>query len=276
LSIALAIGMDQFEDLLLGAHTMDRHFQTAPLEINMPVIMALLGVWYHNFFNAESQVIVPYDQYLHRLPAYLQQLDMESNGKSVTRDGKHVHDYSTGPVIWGEPGTNGPHAFFQLLHQGTRMVPVDFLAPVETHNRIGNHHTLLLANLFAQSEALMRGKNASEVRAELTAQGLDNEQIAHLLPHRVFSGNRPSNTLLFRRLDPHTLGKLIALYEHKVFVQGMIWSVNSFDQWGVELGKALAKIIVEELHEDAPVSSHDASTNGLINHAKRTLSRTGS
>ena len=272
LPIVLAIGMDRFEELLAGAYAMDQHFQQAPLEKNMPVLLALLGIWYHNFFDAESYAIEPYDQYLHRFPAYLQQLDMESNGKSVSRNGDFIRDYTTGPVLWGEPGTNGQHAFFQLLHQGTRLVPADFLAPMETHNPLGNHHTLLLANCFAQTEALMRGKTESEARAELIAQRLSDEALERLLPHKVFAGNRPSNTLLFRRLNPHTLGMLIALYEHKVFVQGAIWDINSFDQWGVELGKQLAKTIADELHQDADIKVHDASTNALINYTKRTLS----
>ena len=271
LPIVLAIGMERFEQLLAGGHAMDRHFITAPLEQNMPVLMALLGVWYHNFFAAESHVVEPYDQYLHRFPAYLQQLDMESNGKSVSRDSIAINHYSTGPVLWGEPGTNGQHAFFQLLHQGTRLVPADFLVPMETQNPLGQHHTLLLANCFAQTEALMRGKSEAEARAELVKQGLSGAALQRLLPHKIFAGNRPSNTLLFRRLDPHTLGMLIALYEHKVFVQGAIWNINSFDQWGVELGKQLAKTIVDELSDNTPVTSHDVSTNGLINRTKRTL-----
>ena len=273
LPIALAVGMDYFEELLTGAHNMDRHFQNAPLEKNMPVLLALLGVWYHNFFKAESYAVEPYDQYLHRFPAYLQQLDMESNGKSVSRDGDFIRDYTTGPVLWGEPGTNGQHAFFQLLHQGTHLVPTDFLAAMETHNPLGNHHTLLLANCFAQTEALMLGKTEKEARAELTSQGLSGEALERLLPHKVFPGNRPSNTLLFRRLDPHTLGMLIALYEHKVFVQGAIWNINSFDQWGVELGKQLATTIAEELSNNTETTTHDASTNGLINYAKHTLGK---
>lgn len=271
LPIVLAIGMERFEQLLAGGHAMDRHFLTAPLEQNMPVIMALLGIWYHNFFGAESHVVEPYDQYLHRFPAYLQQLDMESNGKSVSRDGVPIDAYSTGPVLWGEPGTNGQHAFFQLLHQGTRLMSADFLAPIETQNPIGQHHTLLLANFFAQTEALMCGKTEAQARAELSEQGLGGDDLERLLPHKIFSGNRPSNTLLFRCLDPHTLGMLIALYEHKVFVQGAIWNINSFDQWGVELGKQLAKTIVAELSDNSIIKNHDVSTNGLINHAKRTL-----
>ena len=268
LPIALAIGMDRFEQLLSGAHDMDRHFQKAPLEQNMPVLLALIGIWYHNFFGAESYAVEPYDQYLHRFPAYLQQLDMESNGKSVTRDSELIDDYTTGAVLWGEPGTNGQHAFFQLLHQGTRLVPVDFLLPIQSHNPIGNHHTLLMANCFAQSEALMRGKTEAEAKAELSAQGLSGEALKQLLPHKIFAGNRPSNTLLFQKLDPHTLGMLIALYEHKVFVQGIIWNINSFDQWGVELGKQLASTIADELQGDVNSTSHDSSTNTLINASK--------
>ena len=268
LPIAIAVGTENFSALLDGAHAMDQHFVNAPLEVNMPVIMALLGVWYQNFWSAESHVVAPYDQYLHRFPAYLQQLDMESNGKSVDRNNQAIRDYTTGPVLWGEPGTNGQHAFFQLLHQGTRLVPADFIVPIETHNPLGNHHTLLLANCFAQTEALMRGKTESEARAELAKQGLDEAAIDALVPHKVFAGNRPSNTLLCRKIDPHTLGMLIALYEHKVFVQGAIWNINSFDQWGVELGKQLAQAIVAELQDERDVQNHDASTNGLINYTK--------
>ncbi len=271
LPIALAFGMERFEELLTGAHDMDQHFKNAPLEKNMPVLLALLGIWYHNLFHAETHVIAPYDQYLHRFPAFLQQLDMESNGKSVSRDGDAICDYTTGPIVWGEPGTNGQHAFFQLLHQGTRLVPADFLVPMETHNPLGNHHTLLLANCFAQTEALMRGKTEAEARTELFAQGLHDGALERLLPHQVLEGNRPTNTLVFRQLDPHTLGMLIALYEHKVLVQGAIWNINSFDQWGVELGKQLASTISDDLLNNTETTTHDASTNGLINHAKRTL-----
>jgi len=267
LPIALFVGMDRFEELLAGAHGMDRHFREQPLARNMPVVMALLGIWYINFFGARTHAILPYDQYLHRFAAYFQQGDMESNGKRVTRDGAEV-SYATGPVIWGEPGTNGQHAFYQLIHQGTQLVPADFLAPAESHNPIGDHHITLLSNLFAQPEALMRGKTAVEVRAELTAEGLSGERLERLLPHKCFPGNRPSNTLLFRKLTPATLGALIALYEHKIFVQGVIWNINSFDQWGVELGKQLAKKILPELAGAEPVESHDASTNGLINYWK--------
>jgi glucose-6-phosphate isomerase len=270
LSIACAIGMENFESLLAGAHSMDEHFSTTPLERNIPVILAMLGVWYNNFFGAESHAILPYDQYLHRFPAYLQQSDMESNGKSVTRSGEQAH-CSTGPIIWGEPGTNGQHAFYQLLHQGTKLVPADFIAPAESHNPIGEHHSLLLSNFFAQTEALMKGKTEAEVRQELEASGLTGEALASLLPHKVFEGNRPTNSILFRKLTPRTLGSLISMYEHKIFVQGVVWKVNSFDQWGVELGKQLARVIVPELRADAPVSTHDASTNGLINYCKQLL-----
>ena len=264
LSIALYVGMDNFEQLLDGAHRMDEHFRTAPFEQNLPVVLALLGVWYNNFFGAQSHAVLPYDQYLHRFPAYFQQGDMESNGKGTTRDGEPA-DYQTGPVIWGEPGTNGQHAFYQLIHQGTKLVPCDFLAPVETHNPVGEHHPVLLSNFFAQTEALMRGKTEREVRAELEAAGLSGEALERLLPHKVFAGNRPSNSIMFQKLTPRTLGSLIALYEHKIFVQGIIWNVNSFDQWGVELGKQLAKAILPELAQDGPVTAHDSSTNGLIN-----------
>ncbi len=271
LSIALAIGMDRFEELLEGAYVMDEHFRTSPLEQNLPVILGMLGVWYINFFGAQTHAILPYDQYLHRFPAYFQQGDMESNGKRVDRDGNLV-DYDTGPVIWGEPGTNGQHAFFQLIHQGTRLIPADFLMPLTSQNPVGRHHELLVSNCFAQTEALMLGKTASEVRAELEFSGVDANRIDEILPHKLFPGNRPTNTILFNALTPRTLGSLLALYEHKIFVQGVIWRINSFDQWGVELGKALAKAIQPELGGDATVSSHDASTNGLINHYKASRS----
>jgi glucose-6-phosphate isomerase len=251
---------------------MDEHFRPAPLEKNMPVILAVLGIWYNNFFGAQSHAILPYDQYLHRFPAYLQQADMESNGKRVTRDGKWVN-YSTGPIIWGEPGTNGQHAFYQLIHQGKKMIPADFLAPIETQNPIGKHHEILLSNFFAQTEALMKGKTEDEARSEMTAGGLSPDDVKRLVPHKTFPGNRPTNSILFRKLDPKTLGALIALYEHKIFVQGMIWRINSFDQWGVELGKQLAKAILPELGRDGEISSHDVSTNGLINHYKFHRSR---
>ena len=264
LPIALGIGMDRFYELLAGAHAMDEHFRSAPLDRNMPVLMAMLGVWYVNFWGTRSHAVLPYDQYLHRFPAYLQQLDMESNGKSVDRQGARV-DYATGPVVFGEPGTNGQHAFYQLIHQGTELVPADFLAPAETHNPIGDHHRILLSNFFAQPEALMRGKTADEVRAEMATSGKPADAIEPLVPHRVFEGNKPSNSILFKKLDPHTLGALIALYEHKVFVQGIVWNINSFDQWGVELGKQLAGKILPEL-QSGPTAAlgHDGSTNGLI------------
>jgi len=268
LPIAVAVGMERFEELLAGAHAMDRHFRTAPPAANMPVILGLLGVWYVNFLGAASHVVAPYDQYLHRLPAYLQQLEMESNGKSVSGDGAPV-GCATAPVIWGEPGTNGQHAFFQLLHQGTQLIPADFIVPVESHNPVGDHHRLLLANCLAQTEALMRGKTRAEARVELIAEGLSGEALEALLPHKVFPGNRPSNTLMVPRITPRTLGALIALYEHKVFVQGVVWGINSFDQWGVELGKQLARTIQAELAAPGPASGHDASTNGLINHIKQ-------
>ena len=269
LSIALGVGFDRFEELLAGAFEMDEHFRTAPLEQNLPATLALLGIWYGNFFGAASQAILPYDQYLHRFPAYFQQGDMESNGKGATRDGRLITGYQTGPVIWGEPGTNGQHAFYQLIHQGTKLIPCDFLAAVETHNPIGDHHKLLLANFFAQTEALMKGRTEAEARAELVGQGLSGAALEALVPHKIFSGNRPTNSILYQKLDPRTLGKLIALYEHKIFVQGVIWNINSFDQWGVELGKKLANAIIPELDAPAAVSSHDASTNGLINEWKQ-------
>ena len=263
LSIALAVGMDRFEELLAGAHAMDEHFRTSPIEKNAPVLLALIGIWYINFFGATSHAILPYDQYLHRFPAYLQQADMESNGKRVTREGKVV-DYATGSVIWGEPGTNGQHAFFQLLHQGTQLIPSDFLVPVVSHNPIGNHHAILLANCFAQTEALMRGKTEAEARQELQRAGLTGEQLERLLPHKIFPGNRPTTTMVFTQLTPRTLGSLIALYEHKIFVQGILWSINSFDQWGVELGKQLAKTILSEIESPVESTGHDSSTRGLL------------
>ena len=267
LPIALSIGMDNFEELLAGAHDMDEHFRSAPFEKNMPVVLALLGIWYNNFFGAQTHAILPYDQYLHRFPAYFQQGDMESNGKSVTRDGKCV-DYSTGPVIWGEPGTNGQHAFYQLLHQGTPLIPADFIAPIETHNPIGDHHRILLSNFFAQPEALMKGKTEHEARAELVKAFVRGAALEKLLPHKVFAGNKPSNSIVLKKITPKSLGALIALYEHKIFVQGVIWNINSFDQWGVELGKQLAQKILPELKDAAQVTSHDSSTNGLINYYK--------
>ena len=263
LPIALYIGMDSFEELLSGGYAMDQHFRTAPLEDNLPVILAVLGVWYNDFFGFETHAILPYDQYLHRFPTYFQQGDMESNGKSVTRDGSRITEYQTGPIIWGEPGTNGQHAFYQLIHQGTKIIPCDFLAPVFSQNPIGDHHAKLLANYFAQPEALMQGKTREQVRQEM---GDDADEA--IVEQRIFEGNRPTNSILFDRLTPQTLGMLIALYEHKIFVQGVIWNINSFDQWGVELGKQLAKKILPELEQAGPVVTHDASTNGLINHFK--------
>ena len=268
LSIACVIGMDNFEALLGGAHEVDRHFAEAPLDRNVPVLMGLLGVWYHNFFDAHTHAILPYDQYMHRFAAYFQQGDMESNGKGVDKDGQRIGDYATGPVIWGEPGTNGQHAFYQLIHQGTRLIPADFLAPVESHNSQSDHHTILLANFFAQPEALMMGKTEDEVRTELSAQGLSGAELDRLVPHKVFTGNRPTNAFLFQKLTPKILGQLIALYEHKIFVQGTIWRINSYDQWGVELGKQLAKRILPELAGPEAIETHDASTNGLINYFK--------
>jgi glucose-6-phosphate isomerase len=272
LPVALHIGMDNFERFLAGAHAMDRHFRETPPERNMPVIMGMLGIWYADFFGAASNAILPYDQYLQHFPAYLQQLEMESNGKRVNREGRGV-DYATQMVVWGEPGTNGQHSFYQLLHQGTHIIPADFLAPIASHNPMGEHHAMLLANCFAQTEALMLGKTEKEARAELAAQGLDGAALEALLPNKVFPGSRPTNTLLFDRLDPHTLGMLVALYEHKVFVQGAVLGINSFDQWGVELGKQLAGKLLPELQGNRPVSSHDASTNGLINHFLATTGR---
>lgn len=267
LSIALAIGFDNFEKLLAGAHAADNHFKTASFEDNIPVILAMLGVWYNNFFDAESHAILPYDQYLHRFAAYFQQGDMESNGKYVDRNGNRV-DYETGPIIWGEPGTNGQHAFYQLIHQGTKLIPCDFIAPAVSHNPIGNHHQLLLSNFFAQTEALMNGKSEGEVIAELTEQGKSEPEIERLKNFKVFEGNRPTNSFLVKKVTPETLGTLIAFYEHKIFVQGIIWNVFSFDQWGVELGKQLANKILPELKAEGEVESHDSSTNGLINQYK--------
>ncbi len=268
LSIALAVGYTHFAALLAGACDMDEHFRTAPLDRNLPVLLGLIGIWNTNFLGADTHAVLPYDQHLSRLPAFLQQLDMESNGKGVDRHGAPV-DVATGPIVWGEPGTNGQHAFYQLLHQGPRLVSSDFLAAAHAGHDVPEHHEWLLANFFAQPEALMRGKTAAEVRAELTAQGLSESDVARLTPHKVFPGNRPSTSLLYRRLDPRTLGRLLALYEHKVFVMGAVWGINSFDQWGVELGKVLAIRIRPELDAAADATAHDASTNGLINHARR-------
>ncbi len=267
LPIILAIGMDHFNLLLAGAREMDQHFATAPLAENLPVMLGLIGIWQINFCAVTSHAVLPYDQHLHRFPAYLQQLEMESNGKRITRDGEVV-DYHTGAVVWGEPGTNGQHAFYQLLHQGTQPIAADFLAPCQSHHPIGNHHRLLLANFFAQTEALMTGRNESEVRADLESQGLSTESLENLLPHKIFPGNHFTTSILFKKLDPKTLGNLIALYEHKVFVQSVIWNINPFDQWGVELGKQLAGKILTELEQDERVTTHDASTNGLINFFK--------
>lgn len=267
LSIAIYLGMDCFEELLVGAHQVDQHFRGTPFEQNIPIIMGLLGLWYNNFFDAQTYSILPYDQYLVHFPAYLQQGDMESNGKSTTKQGEWVN-YSTGPVVWGQPGTNGQHAFYQLIHQGTKLIPCDFLAAANSHNPLGEHHLLLLSNYLAQTEALMTGKMPSEVRADLEAQGVSDEQLEILVYAKTFSGNKPTNSFLYPKLTPKVLGSLIALYEHKIFTQGVIWNVNSFDQWGVELGKQLAKKILPELADGGLVSSHDASTNGLINAIK--------
>jgi glucose-6-phosphate isomerase len=266
LPIALYLGMDRFEELLEGAHAMDMHFKSAPIEKNMPVILALLGIWYNNFFDAQSHAVIAYNQYLRRLPAFLQQLDMESNGKTINREGKRV-DYLTGPIIWGETGSNCQHAFFQLLHQGTKPVPADFLIPAKTKNPLGDQHSVLLSNYFAQTRALMKGKTEEEARAELEASQLSPEVIEEILPHKIFEGNKPTNSILFENLDPRTIGGILAMYEHKVFVQGIIWNINSFDQWGVEYGKQLAADILEDLARREPVSHFDDSTNALINYA---------
>jgi len=269
MSIALNIGFSNFEQLLHGANYMDRHFKSAPFEENAPVIMALLGIWYNNFYGSETHALLPYDQYLHRFAAYFQQGDMESNGKYVTRTGSKV-DYATGPILWGEPGTNGQHAFYQLIHQGTKLIPCDFIASANTHNPLANgqHHNILLANFLAQTEALMVGKSASEVLAELKSAGTPELTIKKVLAHKVFEGNRPTNSILLPKLTPYTLGALIALYEHKIFVQGIIWNINSYDQWGVELGKQLAKVILAELQTQNDVTTHDPSTNGLMTYIK--------
>jgi glucose-6-phosphate isomerase len=267
LSICLSVGFDHFEALLAGAEAMDSHFASASLDQNIPVILGLLGIWYVNFFHAPTHAILPYDQYMHRFAAYFQQGDMESNGKTVDRSGKRVN-YATGPVIWGEPGTNGQHAFYQLIHQGTQLIPADFIAPAVTHNKIGNHHTLLMSNFFAQTEALMNGKSKEVVVAELQKAGLNEAEIEKLAPFKVFEGNKPTNSFLVKQIDPHTLGSLIAMYEHKIFVQGVIWNIFSYDQWGVELGKQLANSILPELENEERINSHDSSTNGLINQFK--------
>jgi glucose-6-phosphate isomerase len=267
LPIALSIGFDNFKQLLAGAHAADQHFETSEFEINIPVILGLIGVWYINFFGAETQAILPYDQYMHRFAAYFQQGDMESNGKHVDRNGQEV-SYETGPIIWGEPGTNGQHAFYQLIHQGTRLIPCDFIAPAQSLNPIGGHHPILLSNFFAQTEALMNGKTKEQVVAELEKDGKSTEEIEKLAPFKVFEGNRPTNSIILKKITPFSLGNLIAFYEHKIFVQGVIWNIFSFDQWGVELGKQLAKSILPELEGEEEVSSHDGSTNGLINQYK--------
>jgi glucose-6-phosphate isomerase len=264
LSISLTIGYKNFEELLKGAHDTDNHFRNESFEKNIPVLMALIGLWYTNFFGSQSEAILPYDQYLHRFAAYFQQGNMESNGKSADRNGEAV-EYSTGPVIWGEPGTNGQHAFYQLIHQGTPLIPCDFIAPAQSHNPISDHHPKLLSNFFAQTEALMNGKTEEEAGKELEKAGMTKEQITQLLPFKIFTGNRPTNSFLIKKITPHTLGQLIAMYEHKIFTQGIIWNVFSFDQWGVELGKQLANKILPELMNEENVSGHDVSTNGLIN-----------
>ncbi|MGL4367489.1 MAG: glucose-6-phosphate isomerase [Brevinemataceae bacterium] len=270
LSIVLALGFNHFEELLQGAFLMDEHFKTTPWSKNIPFLMATLGIWYNNFFNAESHAVLPYDQYMHRFAAYFQQGDMESNGKYMDRSGNPVK-WQTGPIIWGEPGTNGQHAFYQLIHQGTKLIPCDFLAPMESLNPIGNHHQLLLSNFFAQTEALMKGKTLEEVSQELSQAGLSQDEINKLAPFKVFPGNKPTNSFLFEKMTPKVLGILIAMYEHKIFVQGVIWNIFSFDQWGVELGKVLAQKILPELSGSQPISSHDSSTNGLINTFKKSL-----
>jgi len=268
LSIALSIGFDNYIELLSGAHAMDNHFRETPFSRNIPVILALLGIWYNNFYEAETHAILPYDQYMHRFAAYFQQGDMESNGKGVRKDGGKISTYSTGPIIWGEPGTNGQHAFYQLIHQGTKMIPCDFLAPVISHNPIGDHHPKLLANFFAQTEALMKGKTAAEAKAELEKSGLNASDVEALVNHKVFEGNRPTNSIFFKKSTPFTLGALVAMYEHKIYTQSVIWQINAFDQWGVELGKQLANAILPELNDASTVSGHDSSTNGLINFYK--------
>ena len=267
LPIAISIGMEHFEAMLDGAYEMDQHFKTQPFEKNIPVVLALLGIWYNNFFGAQTQAILPYDQHLSRLPAYLQQADMESNGKLVDRQGATV-DYETGPVIFGEIGIAAQHAFYQLIHQGSKLIPADFLASITDFHCIKEHHRVLMSNVFAQTEALMKGKSEEDAAAELQKQGLSEKEIKELLPYKVFPGNKPTNTIMFRTLDPHTMGMLIAMYEHKIFVQGIIWNINSFDQWGVELGKQLAVKIQSELVDEQPVTGHDSSTNGLINFYK--------
>ena len=268
LSIALTIGYNNFEELLKGAHATDIHFKNTEFEKNIPVLLALISLWYINFFGAQTEAILPYDQYMHRFAAYFQQGNMESNGKSTDRNGEAVN-YATGPVIWGEPGTNGQHAFYQLIHQGTPLIPCDFIAPAQTYNPIGDHHEKLLSNFFAQTEALMNGKTKEEVEAELSKSGKNINEVTRLAPYKIFSGNRPTNSILVKKITPFSLGQLIAMYEHKIFVQGVIWNIFSFDQWGVELGKQLANNILPELRNEEEVSGHDSSTNGLINAYKQ-------
>lgn len=267
LSIALTVGYDHFHSLLAGANKMDLHFRNTPFEQNIPVLLALTGIWYTNFFGTQTEAILPYDQYMHRFAAYFQQGNMESNGKSVDRNGQRVN-YSTGPVIWGEPGTNGQHAFYQLIHQGTPIIPCDFIAPAISQNPVGDHHQKLMSNFFAQTEALMNGKTSEEAKAELVKAGMDSAKVDELVPFKAFAGNRPTNSILVKEIDPFALGQLIAMYEHKIFVQGVIWNIYSFDQWGVELGKQLANKILPELGGDEKVQGHDSSTNGLINAFK--------
>jgi glucose-6-phosphate isomerase len=267
LSIALNIGFKNFENLLEGAHEMDNHFRNTPFEKNIPVILAMIGIWYNNFYGYETEAILAYDQYLHRFAAYFQQGNMESNGKTVVKSGKKI-DYQTGPIVWGEPGTNGQHAFYQLIHQGSKIIPCDFIAPAISHNATGNHHIKLLANFFAQTKALMKGRSNQEATAEMESEGKSAVEIADLLPFKTFDGNRPTNSILVKKITPKSLGSLIAMYEHKIFVQGVTWNINSFDQWGVELGKRLAAHILPELAENNPVTAHDSSTNGLINAYK--------
>ena len=267
LSIILSLGFDNFEKLLSGAHAMDKHFASTPAEKNLPVLLALIGIWYNNFFGAETEAILPYDQYMHRFAAYFQQGNMESNGKSADRNGNPV-DYQTGPIIWGEPGTNGQHAFYQLIHQGTKLVPCDFIAPAVSHNPLSDHHSKLLSNFFAQTEALAFGKSREVVEAEFAAAGKSPKEVEHVAPFKVFEGNRPTNSILLREITPYSLGALIALYEHKIFTQGAILNIFTFDQWGVELGKQLANRILPELENDSTIDSHDSSTNGLINRFK--------
>ncbi|WP_302482213.1 glucose-6-phosphate isomerase [uncultured Haemophilus sp.] len=268
LSIALSIGFDNFEALLSGAHEMDKHFRTAPLEKNIPATLALVGLWNTNFLGAQTEAILPYDQYLHRFAAYFQQGNMESNGKYVDRNGNVIRDYQTGPIIWGEPGTNGQHAFYQLIHQGTMLIPCDFIAPAQSHNPLGDHHSKLLSNFFAQTEALAFGKTKEEVEAEFVKAGKSLEEVKDIVPFKVFTGNKPTNSILVQKITPFVLGALIAMYEHKIFTQGVIFNIFSFDQWGVELGKQLANRILPELADKENVSSHDSSTNGLINQFK--------